>query len=326
MTTELLEKRLQNLSVETPDAGRVAARVLSRASRRRARRLPRALAAGVATVALLVLIAYFVPAADTAVASVPFAGDLLRDAGLVGAADRITSVGSEATSSGYRLQLVGAYADSTRTVLLLHADPAIDIGGPLAMQLTDQFGRSYFLQGGTANLRTGDSVLQFDSLAWPDGITGARITLHISSVNTADETGPGQPVAGSWTLPATLGVDRATALPSPADANLGPAHFHFRSLSYTPATISIDMDVTGVSSEELGRIIPDGRKGTPALTINLFDPSGELINGSGGSGGNDIFGAVHIQFLGFRLGHAGKYVLRVSYAGEGQFERVLMIP
>jgi hypothetical protein len=325
VTAELLEERLLNLSVETPDAGRVAARVLSRASRRRARRLPRALAAGVATTVLVVLVAYFVPAADTAVASVPFAGDLLRDAGLVGAADRITSVGSEATSSGYRLKLVGAYADSTRTVLLLHADPPIDFGSPLAMQLTDQFDRSYFWQGGTANLKTGDSVLQFDALGWPDAITGARITLHLSSVHTADQTGPGQPVAGSWTLPATVGVDQATPLPSPADADLGPAHFHFTSVSYTPATISIDIDVTGVTSAWLGRIIPDGGKGAPALTINLFDPSGKIINGSGSSG-NDTFGAVHMQFLGFRLGRSGKYVLRVSYTGVGQFERVLTIP
>jgi hypothetical protein len=35
---------------------------------------------------------------------------------------------------------------------------------------------------------------------------------------------------------------------------------------------------------------------------------------------------VHMQFLGFRLGRSGKYVLRVSYTGVGQFERVLTIP
>jgi hypothetical protein len=326
MTTELLEERLQNLSVETPDPGRVVARVLSRASRRRAPTLPRALAAGVATIALLVLIAYFVPAADLALASVPVAGDVLRDAGLVGAANRITSVGSVSTSSGYRLKLIGAYADSTRTVLLLHADPPIDFGGPFAIQLTDQFGRSYSFQGGTANLRTGDSVLQFDALGWPDPITGARITLHLSSVNTADENGPGQPVAGSWTLPATLGVDQATALRTPADADLGPAHFHFASVSYTAATIAIDLDVTGVSPEQLSRDVPDGGgKGAPALTIDLIDPNGDNIDGYSDSS-NDVFGTTHIHFQGFRLGGRGNYVLRVSYAGAGQFERVLIIP
>jgi hypothetical protein len=326
MTTDLLEDRLQKLSVETPDAGRVAARVLSRASRRRARRLPRALAAGVATIALLVLVAYFVPAAGTAIASVPLAGDLLRDAGLVGAAGRITSVGSESTSSGYTLKLVGAYADTTRMVLLVHADPPIGIGGPLATQLTDQFGRSYSLQGGTGNLKTGDSVLQFDALAWPDGIAGARITLRVSSVNTADETGPGQPVAGSWTLPATLGVDEGTTLALPSPATLGSAHYRFTSVSYTPATVSIGIEVTGVSFDYLSLGIPDGRgKPTAALNIDLIDPNGQVINGNS-SMSDDFLGRVQIHLNGFRLGAHGRYVLRVSYAGVGQFESVLTIP
>jgi hypothetical protein len=328
MTTDLLEERLQKLSVEIPDAERVTAHVLSRASRRRSRRFPRTLATAIATFAtlvMLVLVAYFVPAADTAVASVPFAGDLLRDAGLVGASGRITSVGSESTSSGYRLKLVGAYADSARTVLLLHSDPPIDLGGPTPWQLTDQFGRTYHEQGGAGNLQTGDTSVQFEALAWPDDITGARLTLHISSLQTASETGPGQTVFGTWTLPAILGVDESTVLPTPADANLGPARFHFKSATYTPASIAVNVDVTGVSFAQLGRIIPDGLKGTPAFTMDMIDPNGENITGTSQMN-DDVFGTVHIQFLAFRLGGGGDFMLHVSYAGEGQFARVLTIP
>jgi hypothetical protein len=325
MTTDLLEERLQRLSVEAPDSGRVATRVLSRASRRQARRLPRVAAAGLATVALVALIGYFVPAADTALASVPIAGDMLRDAGLVGAAGRITSVGSESSSSGYRLKLVGAYADSARTVLLLHADPPIDFS-PTPMVITDQFGRSYQFQNGTANLQTGDSVLQFEALAWPDAITGARITLHLSSVQSADQNGPGPAVPGTWTLPATLGLDEGTTLAPPSPATLGPAHYRFTSVSYTPATVAIDMEVTGVSFSYLTLEIPAGLgKPMPAFNIDLIDPNGQVINGSS-SMSDDLLGRTLIHFNGFRLGASGRYVLRVSYIGAGQFERVLTIP
>src|SRR5712692_1907354 len=180
MTIGLLEERLQNLSVDTPDAGRVAALVLSRASRRRTRRLPRALGAGAATIALLVLVAYFVPAADLALANVPVAGEVLRYAGLVGAADRITAVGAVSTSSGYRLKLVAAYADSSRTVLLLNADPPIQPA--TSVTLTDQFGRTYQWQNGTSDSNTGAWVMQFEGPAWPDSVTGARLTLHFSQL------------------------------------------------------------------------------------------------------------------------------------------------
>jgi hypothetical protein len=325
MTTDLLEERLQKLSVEAPDAGRVATRVLSRASRRQASRLPRVAAAGLATVALLVLVAYFVPAADTALASVPIAGDMLRDAGLVGAAGRITSVGSQSSSSGYRLTLVGAYADSARTVLLLHADPPI-LFTPTPIVVTDQFGRTYQYQNSTSNTQTGDSVLQFEPLAWPDAITGARITLHVSSVQPADQSGPGPAVAGTWTLPATLGVDEGTTLALPERATLGPAHYRFTSVSYTPATVAIDMEVTGVSFSYLALEIPTGL-GKPMLAFNidLIDPNGQVINGSS-SMSDDLLGRTQIHFNGFRLGASGRYVLRVSYVGAGQFERVLTIP
>jgi hypothetical protein len=322
MTVELLEQRLHELAIETPDAGRVSARVLARTARRPSRRLPRLTAGAVATLALIALVAYFVPAADTALAGVPVAGDLLRDAGLVNASGRITSVGSVSTSSGYRVTLVGAYADSTRTVLLLHSDPPMYPDFGLGMRLTDQFGRSYNPQNGTGNLDTGDIVVQFEALAWPDAITGARITLHISSIQASVPNGP--LIAGSWTLPATLGIDETKALPLPAPATLGPARFRFTSAGYSAATIGIEIEVTGATMTELGRIIPDGGKGTPAFRMDLIDPNGQVISGSG-SMSEDPSG-VHVSLLGFRLGGGGNYVLRVSYAGFGEFERTLTIP
>ena len=326
MTTDLLEERLRDLPVEAPDAGRVTARVLSRRGSRRPIRVPRVAAAIAAFLVVMASVVYFAPAADLAVADVPVAGDLLHDAGLVGARDRITYVGQSARSSGYTLTLVGVYADSTRTVLLLHADPPLDVGFPTQLQLSDQFGRTYFWQGGVANLLNGDIALQFDHLAWPDEITGARLTLQVSSVRAASETGAGQAVSGSWTLTAAIRIDQARGLPLPAPADLGPAHFRFTAVTYTPATIAVEMEVTGVSPADLGRDIPGyGGKAGPALQTYVIDPDGQVINGSG-EASSDWTGGYRVRFLGFRQSGAGRYTIRVSYYGEGEFERVITIP
>jgi hypothetical protein len=320
MTTELLEHRLHDLVIETPDAGRVSARVLAHTAKRPSRRLPRLTAGAMATLALIALVAYFAPAADTALAGVPVAGDLLRQAGLVNAAGRITSVGAVSTSSGYRITLVGAYADSTRTVLLINCDPPALL---TSVDLRDQFGRSYFYQGGVTDGRTGNIAIQFDPLAWPDAVTGARITVHVSSIETTDIASRSQ-IAGSWTLPATLGVDQTTSLPLSGTASLGPLQVRFSSVGYTPATVTVDLEITGVTPDELNRRIPDGGKGTPAFTIDLIDPNGNVINGEWWLGNDGNVERLH--FLGFRLTGGGSYVLRISYIGHGEFERTLTIP
>jgi hypothetical protein len=277
---------------------------------------------------LIGLVGYFVPAADTVVASLP-AGDLLREAGLVGARDRITWVGAADTSSGYRLQLVGAYADSTRTVFLLHSDPAVWPNFSTA-ELTDQFGRHYRHNDSMSNALTGNAVADFEGLAWPDATTGARITLHITQITAAlrpyEEGQPLQTrdVHGSWILRATLGVDETSPLPLPEPASLGPVHFKFTSASYSAATVAVDMDVTGVTSDELTRRIPDGLKGTPVFTSRLLDPSGQVIGGGASSTSNG--GAVHVRMLGYRLVGGGDYLIRIRYVGVGEFERILKIP
>lgn len=325
MSTDLLEERLQTLVVDTPDTGRVTARVLGSLPKQRRRLAPRVGVGSVAAVVLLALVAYFVPSADLAVARVPGANDLLREAGLVGAADRITFVGATATSSGYMVELVGAYADSSRTVLLLRGTPAF-LPSDQPLQITDQFGRSYqFLRGFTNGL-SGDQVLEFEPLAWPDATTGARVTLHMSQVGTTES--PYTSVQGSWTLSVVLGVDQARSLPAPSPATLGPAHFTFSSVGYTPASILIDIDVTGVTRSDIERVIPDGLKGRPIFGIDLVDPARRAVNGA-----YDINGpgeltttpnGVHVHFIGYRVGH-GNYILKVRY-DQDTFVRTLTIP
>ena len=335
MSIDLLEERLQKLAVETPDAGRVTAHVLSRVAAPRRRRWPRIIALGVANVALLLLVAYFVPTADAVLADTPIAGDLLRDAGLVGAANRVTSVGMVATSSGFRVELVGAYADSTRTVLLLRTSPIAWLPPVSQSELTDQFGRSYHLQSAIGNGLTGSLVMTFEPPAWPDASTGARLTLHLTSLEpvtcvpppSGDPAGVvcnnGQPVAGTWTLKATVGVEEGTDLALPAPARLGLATYRFTAAHSTSATIAVEIDVTGVTAADLDRRIPDGGKGTAVFNIELLGPTGDVVTDSYGL--SDTPTGVHVSLVGFRFA-PGDYRVRVSYLGSGEFERVLHVP
>jgi hypothetical protein len=335
MTLDLLEQRLADLAVTAPDPGRTTARVLSLAAMPRRRHLGRLAAVAAATIALVLAVLYFVPRTDAALADTPIAGDLLRDAGLTGAGDRVTAVGAVSTSSGYRLELVGAYADSTRTVLLVHAEPGIVFAG-IGPELKDQFGRTYEFQGGSGNGLTGNLVLNYGPLAWPDAITGARITLMWTAVEPFACSVPvgetalqavcstGRPVAGSWTLPAIIGVDEGTVLALPAPGHLGPANFRFTSVVSTPATITVDVEVTGMSLEDLNKRVPDAGKGHWLLGIELIGPDG--VNYMGGPGASRASGTrAQIQLLWPRPG-PGDYRLRVTYEGLGGFERALHIP
>jgi hypothetical protein len=332
MALETLEQRLTDLSIETPDADRVTGRVLNLAQKPRRRSLPRLIALGVATLLIAGGVLYFVPAADAALADAPIAGDLLRNAGLTGAGTQVTSVGAVASSSGVRLQLIGAYADSARTVLLLSANPAVDpFGVPgYDIQLTDQFGRSYNLQSGQFDSRTGQVIMQFEALAWPDVLTGARITLNVTALQRAcstaafcsDPAPDGPVVAGSWVLPATLGVDEGNALPLPAAAQLGAARFQFTSVRSSTATIGIDVQVTGVTFDDLQQRISDGGKGTPVFTIDLFSPTGDLANAS--SSIEEEPRGLIIHFLGYRSG-PGDYRLHIWYRGSS-VDRIVTIP
>jgi hypothetical protein len=123
-------------------------------------------------------------------------------------------------------------------------------------------------------------------------------------------------------MPATLGVDEGTALPVPASARLGAAQFKFTSVRSSTATIGIDVQVTGVTFDDLGQIVPDQGKGTPVFSIDLFSPTGDLVNASS-SMSDGPHGPV-IQFLGYRSG-PGDYRLHISYRGSS-VDRIIRIP
>ena len=307
MTTELLEQRLRDLAVDAPDPGRVSARALGTARRRMRMRWPTVAAGSVAAVVLLALVAYFVPASGTVVAKMPVAGDVLN------AGDRVTVVGASATSSGYTITLVAAYADANRTELKLTISPAATVSFGLD-DMTDQFGRSYHPTSSFGNLLSGEVTAEFEPLAWPDSITGARITVNISSIEPAPDPSAGD-IKGTWTLHAILGVDEGTALAPPAPMTLGRAHLTFKSVIYTPGSVAVDLDIAGVSMDDIDFRLPDpsNPKGSPAFVLDVLDPDGNSILGTT-SENWDWLSPVHVHILGNRHG-SGRYSIVASYLG-----------
>jgi hypothetical protein len=65
------------------------------------------------------------------------------------------------------------------------------------------------------------------------------------------------------------------------------------------ATISIDIDLTGLTAADLDRRIPDGGKGTAVFNIELLDPSGDVVTSSYGT--SDTGNGAHVSLLGYRF-------------------------
>lgn len=313
MTNQLLEERLQALAVEAPDAGRVVSRVLAARPAPRTRRSPRLALSAVAALVMVVLVAYFVPAAGTVLARVPIAGDI------VGARDHVTLVGDTKTVNGYTVTLVAAYADATRTELIFNTSPAASLG--LGVHMKDQFGRSYTVSSSFTDLTTGDTQVELDPLGWPAQLTGARITVEVSELHpNGDPTVP--PATGPWTLHATLGVDKATALALPEPATLGRAHLQFTSVVYTPGSIAIDFEISGVSFEDLQLGIPATPKPQPAFAVDLLDANGKSTLASSEER-DDWRGVIHVHVLGDRTSGT-RYSFVATYLGE-RVERALRL-
>ncbi len=313
MTAELLERRLEALTVEVPDAGRVAALVLGSRPRSQARRWPRTALSVVAAMVLTALVAYFAPSASTVVARVPLAGDAL------GARDRVTLVGDSATSNGYTITLVAAYADATRTELIFHSSPVASLG--LGIQMSDQFGRTYIVSSSFSNLVTGDIRVELDPLAWPAPLTGARITVQIKQLNP-DGDPTAAPVMGAWILHATLGVDEATSLALPAPATLGHARLRFTSVVYTPGSVAVDFEITGVSFEDLQLGVSGDPKPKPAFAVDVLDSNGKSIMSSSDER-VDWLGVIHVHVLGYRTTDA-RYSIVATYFAD-RMERTITL-
>jgi hypothetical protein len=221
----------------------------------------------VAIVILLnVVAAYYAPTYSRAVADAPGIGGpssrILNAFGL--SPGDVTSINDTASSSGHTLHLAAGYADGLRTVLFVSIDGKGLDGNPKGFgmnagdyglgefTLTDQFDRIYTPSG-----VGGPTMLPFTPLAWPASRVGARLTLHVTSIDALWLRGSGE-VHGDWTLHATLVAEPAHTLALPQPVHTSQASYTFTSIRSSATELTIRLTVDGPLVDRLskGRTTP----------------------------------------------------------------------
>jgi hypothetical protein len=262
---------------------------------------------------------YFSPATAAALADAGPAGfsrEILDNFGL--GTENITAQNSSATSSRYTVHLVGAYADSIRTVVLLKMDP----GGFIASlpQLSDQFGTSYHGSNGEGNLLSGDQVMSFEPASWLASGAGMRFTLTFNEIYLLD----GRRVAGSWTVKGVVLLKSGKMLQSPPSGALGSGAVTFTEVRYVGRVVSIQAEVRGVSLDGEVPPVKPGTKPSPRFQAELVPAGGapaKLPNSFGWSSAGDV---TKLQLL-FVNVDPGTYNLVLSLAGEDELQRTLVV-
>lgn len=329
-----LAQRLRKLEITTPDASLVGAAAMSAhrpPTGPRRRTLVLALTmVPLVTLFITAIAAYYAPAFSQALADAPIAGrvagPVLRQFGLASIEDRVSSFGDRSASSGYTLELVGGYADSSRTVLFLRVTPAarVVMMSPDHVRLRDQFGREYYQTSGFADSETGDGAMTFAPILSPANQLGARLTLTLTQL---EDRSAAQPIVitGSWELHGTLLPDEGRDLRLPQPGDLGGAKVNFTKLRALPAALLLEFEMTGISPADVTERIPDGLKGRPAFTVRLVDSSGQerrfLSGGGGPSSGNAV---VRQQWL-WEITRPGSYELVLMWEGQGTLTRTLVV-
>ncbi len=251
----------QIVELRIPTVARPAAQVV-RSSRRHVVRFS-AVAAAIAFVMLgNVVAAYYAPTYSRALADVPGIGGpsskILAAFGL--SAGQVIAINDSATSSGHTLRLASGYADGLRTVLFVSVDGKGLEGNPKGygmnpgdyglgnFTLTDQFGHTYVPSGvGTPNW------IPFTPLAWPASSVGARLTLHVTSID-AMWLRSGAEVKGDWSLYATLVAAPARTLALPAAIHTSQANYTFTSIRSSATTLIIRWTVDGPALDRVNEL------------------------------------------------------------------------
>ena len=179
---------------------------------------------------------------------------------LSGAATRLDIT---STSGGRSVTLIGAYADTARTVLVFRSMPQM---GFVQASINDQTG---FLNGSSTSGAgsAGDEIfiLNMGPHPGPDGIAHLDAT-----VNTV------QPSLGVWKFSFDLRVQPATALTlSPLPVSLGSWKFSIEALEVTGDTVRFQVVIDGASVDDI----------FPGVSFTLSDASGKSFRTIGSDAG-----------------------------------------
>jgi hypothetical protein len=322
-TLDQLGQRLRELPIAAPDSDAVTAHVLAAARRAGAdvapRRRPiltvvvRPIAATLAALVGAWAVLYASPAAGAALAEAPGVGSVssfvLENAGL-GSGTSVTAEDAAAVHSGVTVRLVGASADSIRTVLLVRISPAdYNVVGAT---LSDQFGTSYEELGGYGDLRTGDWALIFAPPSFAAAPLGMRFTLSLNIVRN----GEGSVLPGAWRLNGTVLSHAGHTVAAPQSATIGQATVYFTPGTESDGVLQITAHVRGLSPDQIG-LSKNAASG--GLTVTVSDSSGRQLHAPTELLGEP--GGWAIDIIAYGVTDHGRYTIVISIPGVGSVER-----
>jgi hypothetical protein len=168
---------------------------------------------------------------------------VLRFSGLDGS--QITHLDVSASSSGHTIKVVGAFADTDRTVLLLEVDgkphglPMKDAACCYAEgTLVDQFALEY------QHIYSADAMaMTFAPLAGPASRLGARLKLHITRLLGLSPEFPA--ASGDWSLNVTLIQQAGKVLANPAPMTANGITYTVKSVHLSGRQLHIDFSLSG---------------------------------------------------------------------------------
>jgi hypothetical protein len=255
------------------------------------RRPLRATAALAATLLLVVILnlgaAYLAPTFALALANAPILGSVARPVLDFSGLDpnQVIALDESAISSGHTIRLIGAFADSERTVLIIEIDGQHPVPNkkqscclPYAY-LTDQFGHTYSWEPSVDAL-----TLTFDPLVAPASQVGARLTLHVTALQTFQQADNVVPplIYGDWKLHLTL-FQHAKALvrlPSPGSAN--GVIYRFTSIRLSGLQLAVDFTMTGPPVDQVEHQLGNQYEAQDQLFVDRY-ATARLVDTAGNS-------------------------------------------
>jgi len=231
----------------------------------------------------------------------------LAGANLAGAAaDLVTPFNIASQSSGRTVTLIGAYADTARTVLFFRSMPT---GGFASVQVADQQGLLNAGGGGGVGI-VGDQYSEIDMgpHVGPDGL--AHLTVSMFDIQNGPPPAGHQP--GNWAFSLALKVQTSVPVTlTPALSSLGPWKITVEAAEVTPTVIHF-------------RVLLDGRKPSPddGESLTLIDADGKPLMASSGSTSLatpkqfNSGGATRFESIWSRPPHAATYQLVMSVGGH----------
>lgn len=240
-----------------------------------------------------------------AVLQVPVAD--LQQAALTTAAGLVTDPNLVSTSNGRTVRLIGAYADTTRTVLILRTLPEADPG---RLDVSDDRGTINSAQTGTHG-SLGDDIVIIDAgpRSGPDGL--AHLVVRIPSFQPFPPD-QGSTILGQWSFSFRVKVQRATTLAMrPVPGAGGPWRVTVEAFELTPSVIHLRLLVTGVA--------PDAAQS--AVTVE--NDKGDTVYPSSSS--SSTGDGLHLDYSWPRPAVAATYHLRIKY-GSAEYAGSFDVP